>query len=201
MTTQELPERRPKRIDLNLLPPEYLPKKASRLTIGLVIAVIILACAPWPFLILKTGVASDNKVLDSQLKALASEYQQKTTLATQCAVAQDLIDACHTVIGNIENDYNSFLNATYPWSVIMTDVQIVPKGAGGALGDISQSESSISIVGRFAKEKYVYQYAVLLNETEHFNLVNINSISKVTVNAGAEYQFDIAATLKGGSEQ
>jgi hypothetical protein len=201
MTTQGLPERRPKKIDLNLLPPEYLPKKASRLTIGLIIAVIVLACLPWPFLIMKMGVASDNADLNSQLRAKTTELQQKSSLVTQCNQIQDEIDACHARMASTEGDYQSFLNLTYTWSVIMDDVQQTPKGAGGTLGDIVQSEDTISINGEFTKEKYVYEYAVLLNETEHFSLVNINSIARVASETGDVYRFDIKATLKGGGEE
>ena len=201
MTTQGLPERRPKKIDLNLLPPEYLPKKASRLTIGLIIAVIILACLPWPFLIMKMGVASDNEDLDSQLKAKNTEYQQKSSLVTQCTQIQSDIDACYALMKSKEGDYQSFLNLTYTWSVIMDDVLQAPKGAGGALGAISQSGMTISVNGEFSKEKYVYEYAVLLNETEHFSLVNINSIAKASGEGGDVYAFGIVATLKGGGKQ
>ena len=201
MTTQGLPERRPKKIDLNLLPPEYLPKKASRLTIGLVIAVIILACIPWPPLVIKLGVDAKNSDLADDLKTLTTQYQQGSSLVNQCNQVQGEIDACHARLASIENDFQSFLNLTYPWSVIMDDVQQTPKGAGGTLGDITQSESTIAINGQFIKEKYVYEYAVLLNETAHFTQVTINSIRKVAGDTGDVYQFDIQAMLKGGSEE
>ncbi len=201
MTTQGLPERRPKKIDLNLLPPEYLPKKASRLTIGLVIAVIILACIPWPPLVIKSSVDAKNSDLESDLKALTTEYQQKSSLVTQCNQIQGEIDACNAQLASMEGDYQSFLNLTYPWSVIMADVQQTPKGAGGTLGDISQSGSNIAINGQFTKEKYVYEYAVLLNETAHFSQVTINSITNVAGETGDMYQFDIQAVLKGGGEE
>jgi Tfp pilus assembly protein PilN len=201
MTTQGLPERRPKKIDLNLLPPEYLPKKASRLTIGLVIAVIILVCVAGLFLFIKQGPASDNKDLTSERGSLQTELQQKTTLANQCNQIQGDTDACNAQLASMESDYQGFLNLTYPWSVIMADVQQTPKGAGGALADITQSESTITIAGQFIKEKYVYEYAVLLNETAHFSQVTINSITNVAGETGNVYQFDIQAILKAGGEE
>ena len=201
MTTQGLPERRPKRIDLNLLPPEYLPKKASKLTIGLVIAVVILACVTVLFLVVKQGPTSENEDLTSQRDSLQTQLQQKTTLANQCKQVQDDIDACSAQLASMEGDYQSFLNLTYPWSVIMADVQQTPKGAGGALGGISQSGNTISVDGEFTKEKYVYEYAVLLNETAHFSQVFINSITSTSGEEGEAYRFDIEAVLKGGGEE
>jgi len=201
MTTQGLPERRPKKIDLNLLPPEYLPKKASRLTIGLVIAVIILACIPWPFLIMKLGVDADNKDLQSELNALNTEYQQLASLVSQCNQVQGEIDACNAQLASMGGDYQSFLNQTYPWSVIMDDVQQTPKGAGGTLGSISQSASTINIDGAFIKEKYIYEYSIMLNETGHFSKVNIRSIQKTESGTETVYQFNIETVLKVGGEE
>jgi Tfp pilus assembly protein PilN len=201
MTMQGLPERRPRKIDLNLLPPEYLPKKASRLTLGLVIAVIILACIPWGPLIMKSSVDAKNSDLADDLKALTSEYQQGSALVNQCNQKQGEIDACNAQMATMEEEYEIFLNQTYIWSVIMDDVQQTPKGAGGSLGDISQSGSNIAINGQFTKEKYIYEYAVLLNETAHFSQVTLNSIRNVAGETGDMYQFDIQAVLKGGSEE
>jgi len=179
MRMQRLVERRQKKIDPNQLPPKYLPKKASMLIIGLVIAIVILACLLLPFLIMKMGVAADN----------------------QCNQVQDDIDACNAKLASMEDDYESFLTLIYPWSVVMDDVQQTPIGAGGALGDISQSGNTISINGEFVKEKYVYEYAVMLNETGHFSQVNINSITEVAGEGGNVYRFNIQATLKSGGEE
>lgn len=200
MTTQGLPERRPKKIDLNLLPPEYLPQKASRLTIGLVIAVILLACLTGLFLGIKQSPTSENQDLTSERDSLKAWLQQNTSLAGQCTQVQSDIDACNAQMASMEGEFESFLNLTYTWSAIMDDVQQTPKGAGGELGDISQSETTISVNGQFTKEKYIYEYAVLLNETEHFSQVTINSIRKIAGETGDAYQFDIRATLKGGDE-
>jgi Tfp pilus assembly protein PilN len=203
MTTQELPERRPKKIDLNLLPPEYLPQKVSRLTIGLVIAAIILACAPWPFLIMKSSVDAENETLQNQYDSLQIQLQQLNSEIAACNLVQDEIDAAEEILASMEEDYQSFQDMIYLWSVIFDDVRQTPKGAGGELGDIDQGGQTISIDGMFTKEKYVYEYAVMLEQTGHFKAdgVTINSI-KLSGEGGSEmYSFGISAELKAGGEQ
>ena len=61
MTSEQLPERRPQKIDLNILPPEFLPKKASRLSILMVMVAIILACLV-VYLVFYFGVWISRKI-------------------------------------------------------------------------------------------------------------------------------------------
>ncbi len=201
MTMQPAPERRPKKIDLNLLPPEYLPKKASRLTIGLIVAAIILACVPWPFLVMQMGVKNDNSVLDTQLKALKQQLAVINNEINQCNAVQADIDACEEQYGSMWDDLETVQDMVYVWSQIMADVQEVPRGAGGSLGDIRQTGDTITVKGEFAREKYVYEYSIMLSETGHFSSVTIKSMSLQEGESGNVYNFDIEAKLKEGGSQ
>jgi len=200
---QELPERRPIKIDLNLLPPEYLPQKTPKLTIILIIAAIVLACIPWPFLIMKSSVDAENEDLEAQLNTLKLELQQKTAKVAECNALDEEIALLEEQLAALESDYEAFQDMIYIWSVIFDDIMQLPKGGGGILGDIDQSGTTISLEGSFTREKYVYEYTIMLEETGHFidDGVIINSIKKSGEGGSAVYTFDITAELKGGAEQ
>ena len=203
MTTQDVPERRPKKIDLNLLPPEYLPQKTPRLTIWLIVAVIILACIPWPFLIMKSSVDSDNDKLQSQLNSLKSQLQQLSAEIAQCNGVMDQVALLDAQLASIEDDYNTFLDMIYLWSVIFDDIRQTPKGSGGELGTIRQQGNIISIEGEFSKEKYIYEYSIMLQETGHFfseGGITIQSITQTGESGSEMYKFEIETVLKGGGE-
>lgn len=196
MTTQELPERRPSRIDLNLLPEEYLPRKTSRLSIFLVIAVLLLAIAPWPFLIMKMDVDADNSVLQQQVDSLKQDYAVLAAEAGEAAKLKAEVDALEALWNSIMDDYEEFENSIRTWSEIMFDVLQTPRGAEGDLGGVIQKADKITIDGDFNKEKYVYEYSVMLYETGHFSTVEIKQVSYKEGAEGAVHSFKIDAVLK-----
>ena len=193
MTMQELPERRPGKIDLNLLPKEYLPKRRSPWVMVLVLVVVVLACLPWPFLIMKADVDSDNRQLQAEKESLELEYNQKMAVASEGGQLQRDIEAANAVWLAILGDYELFQDRLRAWSEIKYDVKQKPRGVLGELTTVSQNEDVISIDGWFSREEYIYEYALMLADTGHFieDGVDIRQVSK----RGEEYQFKIDAQL------
>jgi len=65
VTLQQTPERRPKKIDLNLLPAEFRPVKKSKLSLILYITIFVLVCAIAPLIIMKSGVVVSSGTVTS----------------------------------------------------------------------------------------------------------------------------------------
>jgi Tfp pilus assembly protein PilO len=195
MTMQELPERRPTKIDLNLLPSEYLPKKTSKLTIILAIAVVVLACAPWPFLIMKSGVDADNRVLEAEFNSLDTQYKTLVSQVAECNALDADIENIEAEWQLMLSDWDTFQNSIRVWSEIFYDVMQTPRGAGGMLETITQKAEVISVDGVFNRERYIYEYSVMLSETGHFIEDGIN-IKSITLSSEDERRFKIEAILK-----
>lgn len=196
MTTQELPERRPPKIDLNLLPPEYLPKKKSRWGLLLVLLVVILACAPWPFLILKADVDADNRKLESQKATLQAEYSILVADAGEAADLQKQINSANKEWNDMLGDWALFQASLREWSEIFYDVQQLPRGAMGYIDSITQNKEVITINGWFAKEQFIYEYSLMLADTGHFIEGGVN-IRQIKYNEGSGTRdFTIEAVLK-----
>lgn len=202
MTTQELPERRPAKVDLNLLPAEYLPKKTPRLTIILVLALIVVACLPWPFLVLKGDVDAENRGLVAERDALQSQYTLLLSTNQLCEKIQKDIKACQDTLLGMQADYAAFTNSLYAWSIVFYDIQQIPKGTGGSLGAINQKGEKITIDGLFSKERYIYEYAWMLQETGHFveDGIDIVKVQLVQTAEGNFHKFKIEAELMAGGE-
>ena len=147
MTTQELPERRTPKIDLNLLPAEYLPRKKSPLGLILVLAVVVLACVPWPFLIMKADVDAENRRLESEKTGLEMEYGIKMAEAAEAGQIQGQIADANAQWNMILADWDLFEASLRTWSEIMYDVQQLPRGALGELNNIAQNGDLVSIDG------------------------------------------------------
>jgi len=177
MTMQELPERRVPKIDLNLLPAEYLPKKRSPWVLVMVL-VVVLACAPWPFLIMWMDVSADNSDLKDEKAGLETEQSIKLAQAAEAAQIQTQIDGAQAVWNSILWDWEVLQANQRIWSEIMFDVQQLPRGAMGELNTITQKDNEISIDGWFSREEFIYEYALMLADTGHFieDGVNIRQV-------------------------
>jgi hypothetical protein len=195
MTTQELPERRAPKIDLNLLPDEYLPRKKSRWGLLLVLLVVVLACVPWPFLIMKSDVDADNRRLEAEQASLQAEFNAIMKDAVEAADLQKKIDGANAGWNDILADWELFQASIRTWSEIMYDVQQLPRGSLGYLESITQNKDTITIVGWFAREQFIYEYSLMLADTGHFieDGVNIKQ-KKLDENTGA-HDFTIEAIL------
>ncbi len=193
MTTQELPERRTPKIDLNLLPAEYLPKKRSPWMLVLVLAVVVLACAPWPFLIMWMGVSADNSKLEDEKVSLKSEYNLLVAKAGEAADLQKQIADANEQWNSILWDWEVFQANLRTWSEIMFDVQQLPRGSDGELDSITQKGDEISIDGWFSREEFIYEYALMLSDSGHFIEDGVNIKQKQLKPEG--HSFKIEAIL------
>jgi len=178
MTTQELPERRSPRIDLNLLPAEYLPKKRSPLVLVLVLVVVVLVCAPWPFLIMWMDVSSDNSKLEDEKTSLQNEYNVLVAKAGEASGLEKQIADANLQWESMLWDWEVLQANQRVWSEIMYDVQQLPRGALGELNTITQKDDEISIDGWFSREEFIYEYSLMLADTEHFIEDGVNIVNK-----------------------
>ncbi len=71
----EQPELRPKKVDLDLLPDEYKPRKVSKLSTVLVVLVVVMVCLAGLFIFLKTNTDSQIESLEDELVTVTAEYQ------------------------------------------------------------------------------------------------------------------------------
>lgn len=202
MTMQELPERRTPKIDLNLLPAEYLPRRKSPLALILVLAVVVLACVPWPFLIMKADVDAENRRLESELKGLETELSLRMAKTVEAAGLQQQIDGLNQQWNMILSDWELFEASLRTWSEIMFDVQQLPRGSLGELNNIAQNGDTISVDGWFSREQFIYEYALMLSDTGHFIEDGVD-IKQKTLKVD-EHTFKIEAILvpavPGGEE-
>ena len=195
MTSEQPTERRPKKLDFNLLPPEYLPRKLSKVTIYLVILLVVLLAVPGPLIYLRSGVQAETAPLETELAQLKVQEAQwlakgpeATQLRTDIANAEALLDT-------IDQDYETFLESIVIWSEIVYDIDDVRPGKRITVEEIEQDDSTITLVGTATKRAYVYDYALSLEDTGWFVIpVVIESME----DTGSAIEFEIVATLDSG---
>ena len=198
MASEQPVERRPKLIDLNLLPPEYLPRKISKVTIGLVILVIVALALPWPFVYLRSGVRADTAPLETQLAQLEAQEAQWIAKGPEAAQLKADIAAAEALLATIEQDYETFEDGLVLWSEIIDDIDEARPGKRITVLEIEQRGSQVTIDGTATKRAYVYDYAQNLEETERFVIpVNIKSME----DTGSFIEFEIVAYLSPGGGQ
>jgi Tfp pilus assembly protein PilN len=153
MTLQQTPERRPKKIDLNLLPSEYRPPKKSYLGIILYLIIAVLICAMIPLLIMRSGINSELKSLPGNIASLVLQL-------SELQVNKD------------EEDYQSFVANRSTWSQIVTEIYDLVPGKKITLESISPSVDKVMISGISTKRVYLYDYIVSLEESDFFSNVD-----------------------------
>jgi len=196
MASERPTERRPKKIDFNLLPPEYLPRKISKLTIALVILVVVLLALPWPFVYLRAGVQAETAPLETELAQLKAEealWMAKGPQATQLRAA---ITSAQALLATVDQDYETFINGLVMWSEIVYDIDDVRPGTRITVEEIEQDGSEITLVGTATKRAYVEDYARALEETGWFVIP-----VAVTSWDGVSMEFEMVATLASGGGQ
>ncbi len=198
MTSQQLRERRPKKIDLNLLPPEYLPRKVSKLSIALVTATIVLACLIVPLIMLKMDVTADCAPLETELNQLNARLNELNALALQAEAIQAQIDAAESKLAAMEADYETFNSSLVNWAEIIEEIDNLLPGTRVTLTSISQEESEVTLVGTATKRIYVLEYAEDLEASDYFS--EEVGIEFGDCPAGAECEFTITVTLSGEGE-
>jgi Tfp pilus assembly protein PilN len=192
MTTEQ-PELRPKKIDLDLLPDEYKPRKVSKLSTVLVIVVILMACLAGLLFFLKTNVDGKIESLEDELVTVTADYNGAVKLVKDGKALQDQIDAAESKLEAIEEDYVIYKADLIVWSVIIKEIDDAIPGTRLSLKSITQSGSSITLQGTANEDSYIWNYATNLEEKEYFWDVTPTSI----VSTGASSSFTI--TMKYGS--
>jgi Tfp pilus assembly protein PilN len=172
MTMQQTPERRPKKIDLNLLPSQYRPPKKSYLGLTLYLTIFVLIGALVLLLIMKSGVNNDMASLrsnvtslDQQLIALQANKGEADPLKAQIADVQNQLAA-------MDADYQSFVTNRSTWSQIITEIHDLVPGNKVDLSSIGTSPDKVTLAGVATKRLYVYDYAVSLEESDFFSNVD-----------------------------
>lgn len=194
MASQQLPERRPKKIDLNLLPPEYLPRKLPKLSIALVILIVVAACLPFPIVLLKADVDAQCAPLETRLAGLEDEYGRLLSLSIEARELQDQIDAAESKLATMDQDYETFQDNLVLWSEIIAEIEDALPGKKVTLTSITQKGSEITLVGTATRVDYVWDYATALKESEYFSGVTPTSI----VDTGVAVSFTMIVPLSGG---
>ena len=192
MTTEQ-PELRPKKIDLDLLPDEYKPRKVSRLTTVLVIVVVVMVCLAGLLFFLKSNADGKIESLEDELVTVTADYNGAVKLVKEGKALQDQIDAAESKLEGIEEDYVIYKEDLIVWSVIIKEIDDAIPGTRLSLKSITQSGSSITLQGTANEDSYIWNYATNLEEKEYFWDVTPTSI----VSTGASSSFTI--TMKYGS--
>ena len=196
MASQQPPERRPKIVDLNLLPPEYLPRKVSKLSIALVLLIIVMVCLPLPFIFLKAGVDAELPPLETRLAQLTGEYLDLQAIAVEGRELEDQIDVAKSKLENMDQDYETFLENLVLWSEIIYEIDDAIPGTRVTVRSITVKGSTITLIGAATKDDYIWDYATALEESEYFSGVTPTSI--VTTGAGVSFTMNVPLSGGGG---
>jgi Tfp pilus assembly protein PilN len=174
VTLQQTPERRPKKIDLNLLPSEFRPVKKSKLSLILYITIIVLVCAIAPLIIMRSGVDSNSNAITAeqisllfQLSTLQANKNEADAIKSQITAAQDQL-------ANVKSDEQTFLNSSILWSQVITEIDDLVPGKKITLSSIGTTATGVSLPGTATRKIYVYDFAVALEASEFFTNVDFN---------------------------
>jgi len=189
----EQPELRPKKVDLDLLPDEYKPRKVPKLSTVLVVVVVLMVCLAGLFIFLKMNADSQIESLEDELDTVTAEYQAARNIVTEGKALQAQIDAAESKLEAIEGDYVIYQEDLILWSVIIKEIDDAIPGTRLSLKSIKQSGSSITLQGTAKEDNFIWNYAINLEEKEYFWDVTVKSI----VSTGASSSFTI--TMKYGS--
>jgi len=196
VTSQKLPERRPKLIDLNLLPLELQPRKVSKLSIGLVILTIVLACLIVPFIFMKANVDAECKPLQEEHDQLKTELNALYAIKRDADALQAQIDAAESKLATIKQDYETFQDNLLLWAEIIEEIDEVIPGKKVTLQSITQKQFDITLTGTATKDDYAWDFITDLENSPYFSGVKTTKWA-VT---GAGVSFTMIATLSGGGE-
>ena len=178
MTLQQTPERRPKKIDLNLLPSEFRPVKKSKLSLILYITIFVLVCAIAPLIIMKSGVDSDSNSLKAELTGLQQNLATLQANKNEADLIKDQIAVVQDQLANAKADDRTFHNSSMLWSEVITEIDDLVPGKKITLSSIGTSASTsggtVSLPGTSTRKMYVYDFAVALEASDFFTGVAFN---------------------------
>ena len=201
MTLQPTPERRPKKIDLNLLPAEFRPAKKSRLNLILYITIFVLVCAIAPLIIMKSGVDSDSNSLEAELPDL---QQQMTTLQankTEADAVKIQITAAQDKLATAKVDDLAFLNNRMLWSQVITEIDDLVPNSKISLSSIGTATGTsgytVSLPGVATKKIYAYDFMVALEASDFFSNIDFSFGDCPDV---AQCNFAVTASVNNASQ-
>lgn len=174
MTLQQTSERRPKKIDLNLLPSEFRPVKKSKLSLILYLTIIVLVAAIAPLIIMKSGVDSDSNSLKTELLSLQQQLATLQANQTEADVLKSQIAVVQGQVANAQVDNQTFLDDRILWSQIITEIDDLVPGKKITLSSIGTTSAGVTLPGTATRKIYVYDFAVDLEESAFFTDVEFN---------------------------
>ncbi len=195
MTSEQLPERRPAKIDLDLLPSEYKPSKLLRLNFILVLAAIVLAGLIAPFVILEVNASSRIDSLEDTLSLRNAELNELYGKQAEATALQAQIDAADNKLNSMEQDYQTFREELVLWSEIIDEIDDLLPG-GITLSNITQTGSEITLVGSTGDIETLNDYALELEESDYFSSATIKAVTCPGV-TDCEFTLDIELSGAG----
>jgi Tfp pilus assembly protein PilN len=183
MTLQQTPEKRPKKIEINLLPPEYRPAKKSSLTLILIVLAGLLACALVPVIALKFGVDSDVKPLRTEISQLDATIAARTANSKEANDLQAQIDVLTNKSKQMNWSYVSLLKSKIIWSDVITEILDLIPNNRLSLNSItpeltkpgtSEAGVTFTLTGKSSgtspssKRLYIYNYTTALEKSPFF---------------------------------
>ena len=176
MTSEQLPERRPAKIDLDLLPSEYKPSKLLRLNFILVLAAIVLAGLIVPLVILEVNASSQIDSLEDRLSLRNAELNELYGKQAEAVALEAQIDAADNKLNSIEQDYQTFREDLVLWSEIIDEIDdLLPSAI--TLNSIAQSGFEITLVGSTVDIQTVNNYRQELEESDYFSSAAIKAVT------------------------
>jgi Tfp pilus assembly protein PilN len=173
VTLQQPSERRPKTIDINLLPSEYRPAKKSRLNIILYVTIFVLVCAVAVLIVMKSGVDSDSNSLKAELSSLQQELGTLQENKNEADGIKSQITAVQNQLAIVQADDQTFHNSSILWSQVITEIDDLVPSSKITLSSISTAtdatgKATASLSGTSTRKTYVYDLVVALNESDFF---------------------------------
>ena len=195
MTSEQLPERRPAKIDLDLLPSEYKPSKLLRLNFILVLAAIVLAGLIVPFVILEVNASSEIASLEDRLSLRNAELNELYSKQAEATALQAQINVADNKLNSMKDDYQTFREELVLWSEIIDEIDdLLPSAI--TLSSIAQSGSGITLVGSTVDIKTVNNYRQELEDSDYFPSATIKAVTCPGV-TDCEFTLDIDLSRAG----
>ncbi len=166
-------ERRPKVIDINLLPPEYRPRPMMMvLNVALIVIVLAGVGMPYPWIMWKSNQNTWAAQLETQI---TQTQQQINDLITDPYIDQLLVDIAQAQqqvdqIAVMTGDYQEFQSLYPEWhDPLQTVLDVMP--AGITIEFIGQDCSQIMVGGSATTFRAVVEYGFALQDCGVFSQV------------------------------
>ncbi len=169
MTPEKLPERRPAKIDIDLLPSEFKPPKTVRLNLILVLVAIVLAVLIAPIVILKMDASSQIDPLEDTLSLRNAELSELYGKQAEATALDAQIDAADNKLNRMEQDYDTFRENLVLWSEIIEEIDDLLPAAITLTSIDAATDSGVTLVGNTEDLETAYKYTLDLKESKYFS--------------------------------